>query len=294
MFAFGGCQKELENRVEEQKSKPDEVISFVLTDANNISINAVLNETHAINMMFHTAVTSVSMTTEAIDSISLKLDKSTTVTSWGGESSARYGSGHSLRIGELVWDNLTITESKLSGHHTDGKFGYNFFKDKIIEFDYETNNLNVYSSLPKLKGYDQFQIEFENDSMFIVGSLKIGSEELENRFLIHSGFGGAVLLDDEFVAANQLINRLETIGQGQLKDSFGNVLKTKRVTLPAFSLGKYTMKNIPISIFDGAIRKQKMSVIGGDTLKRFHVLLDLQNFQLYLKPNKFFHSEFKP
>ena len=290
---FAGCQKTQNAGVKDQPSTSVEVIPFEFTDANNISITAMFDDEHSIDMMFHTAVTSVSLTTETIEKYSIDLDQSGSVKSWGGESSARFGRGHKIQIGDLVWKNLMVTESKLSGQKTGGKFGYNFFKDKIIKLDFESNRLQVYSELPIVDEYEPFKVEFEHEMMFVTGALLVGSEKLENRFLIHSGFGGAVLLDDEFVAKNQLATRLETIGESELKDSFGNVLKTRKLVLPAFSLGHSELKNIPISVFEGAIRNQKMSVIGGDLLKRFHIVFDFQASQLYLKPNSLFDSEFK-
>lgn len=96
-------------------------------------------------------------------------------------------------------------------------------------------------------------------------------------------FGGAVLLDDDFVARHKLIERLEAIGESELKDSYGNVFKTKKLVLPAFSLGHAKLKNIPISVFEGAIRNQKMSVIGSDVLKRFHIVFDFRKFETLSK-----------
>jgi len=290
---FIGCQNPPNAQVEEYESSIDEVIPFELTDANNISIKAVLNDKQNIDLMFHTAVTSVSLTTETIEKNSVDLDQSGSVRSWGGESSARFGGGHKIQIGNLVWEDLLVTESKLSGQKTGGKFGYNFFKDQIIKLDFEASTVHVHSVLPNIDDYEKFNIEFENEMMFVTGSLLVGSNQLVNRFLIHSGFGGAVLLDDEFVARHKLIERLEAIGESELKDSYGNVLKTKKLVLPAFSLGHAKLKNIPISVFEGAIRNQKMSVIGGDVLKRFHIVFDFRNSKLYLKPNSLFNSKFK-
>jgi hypothetical protein len=109
--------------------------------------------------------------------------------------------------------------------------------------------------------------------------------------MIHSGFGGTILLDNDFVAKNKL-DRFETVSESELRDSFGNVLKTKKVSLPELSFGESTFSKMPVGFFEGAIGKQKMSVVGGDVLKRFNILIGLDRTEIYLKPNSLFNNAF--
>ena len=67
--------------------------------------------------------------------------------------------------------------------------------------------------------------------MFLEGIIKIGEVGYKNRFLIHSGYGGTLLFDNEFVEANNLGTQLEIIDEKVLKDSYGNSLKTKKAIL---------------------------------------------------------------
>jgi len=292
VLASAGCGNESTSSLDDQTTEPKERIPFTLTEANNISIAAILDDKHPIRVMLHTAVSSASITTETINRFSLPFEQTATVNSWGGENSARFSSGHSIHIGNSAWTELTITESTLSGQNTDGKIGYNFFHDKIVQFDFESCSLNLFTSLPSVDDYETLSIEIEHDLMFIVGSLGEGTEKIENRFLIHSGFGGAVLLDDQFVTEHRMTERLNTVGESELKDSFGNILKTKKVLLPTFALGGFALQNVPLLVFEGAIKNQKFSVIGCDLLKRFHLIIDYQNRHLYLKPNSLYESEF--
>ncbi len=270
------------------------IIPFNLTESNNISIAAKLNSEHEVNLMFHTGVDSMSLTKATVEKLNMKMDQTGIAESWGGKSDMRFSSGNSLRIQDWNWNGLTITESQHSGDQTDGKFGPNLFAGKIIELDFEKSRMTIHDRLPHDVGdYDKLDIELDRGSMFVVGKLKIDDAEILNRFMIHSGFGGALLLDDKFVRDNQVGSRLETISESQLKDSYGNVLKTRKVILPSISFGDSTFTDVPIGIFDGAMGRQSMSVMGGEMLKRFKVLLDISNSKIYLQPNEYFHAEFQ-
>jgi len=93
------------------------------------------------------------------------------------------------------------------------------------------------------------------------------------------------LLDDAFAVEHELDSRVVILKQQVLKDAYGNELTTKRGIIPAFLLGDVQLSEVPISFFSGAIGRQKMSVLGGDMLKRFNVILDAQRATLYLAPS---------
>ena len=109
---------------------------------------------------------------------------------------------------------------------------------------------------------------------------------INNRFLIHSGHAGSLLFDDKFVADHKLGEQLKVIDTKELKDSYGNVLKVQKAILPRFTLGNTTLTNVPVGFFEGAIGRHKMSIIGGDLLKRFNIIIDAPRTFVYLQPNK--------
>ncbi len=103
--------------------------------------------------------------------------------------------------------------------------------------------------------------------------------------LIHSGYSGSILLDDQFVADNKLGEKLKVIDEKELKDSFGHILKTEKAIMPGFVIGKEKLSNVPVGFFQGAIGRQKMSIMGGDLLKRFNIIIDADRQYIYLKAN---------
>lgn len=273
-------------------------IPFQLTKSNNLLIKATINKTDSVSLMLHTAVDSISLTTESIKKIkSIDFDQTANVNSWGGTGKARHSSKNHLQIGELDWDQQPIFECMHSGHGSDGKFGLNLFRGKFIEIDFEQSTLLIHDSLPELAGandprFQTFDFHVKRESMFLAGSLKVGDANLQQDFMIHSGFSGAILLDDTFVKKNELGKKLETLSESELKDSYGNVIKTRKVRLPELSFGELVFSDVPVGIFDGKVAGQTMSVFGGDLIKRFHWIIDTNKNQIFLRPNEQFNDPF--
>jgi hypothetical protein len=119
----------------------------------------------------------------------------------------------------------------------------------------------------------------------VEGGCVIGAHVFKHPFLIHSGYSGAVLLDDQFVLDNRMDTALKTFGVTQLQDSYGNSIRIKRAFLPQLQLGKQTLARVPAGFFEGALGTQKMSILGGDVLKRFNMIIDAERAYIYLEPN---------
>jgi hypothetical protein len=266
------------------------VIPFELTTYNNISIKAILNNKDTVQLMFHTAASAVTLTETATKNLkSLVFDKSIdNIKSWGGSTNeARVSKFNTLQIEGLKWDSLTITENKNSGQFTDGKFGIDLFKDKVIQVDFEKKEITISEMMPeKLKKYNKLKLSYEDEMMFLEAHCQVNkSNRFVNKFLIHSGYAGSILLDDKFANDNQLSEKLNIIDEKQVKDSYGNVLKVQKAILPSLQIGSTKFTEIPVGFFSGAMGKQKMSFIGGDVLKRFHIIIDAKREFIYVKPN---------
>lgn len=268
-------------------------IPFELTDYNNLKVKAIINQKDTVNLMFHTAANSLTLTEEATKKMkNLIFDRSDNVKSWGGnENSSRFSKSNVLQIGELKWENIPIWENTNSGQQTDGKFGLELFANKVIEIDFDQKLIVLYNQLPaKVKEFEKLKLIFEDEMMFVVGDLQIDQQTMHNKFLVHSGYAGTILLDDQFTVDNAIDSRLKVIDEKTLKDSFGNILKTKKAIVPMVKIGKTTLKEVPVSFFTGALGRQKMSIIGGDLLKRFNIIIDAERANIYLKANKLMNS----
>lgn len=289
LFIFLTQHLSAQEKKQTGKLKKEYSIPFQLTEYNNLSVQAVINQKDTVQLMFHTAANDLTLTEEAIQKLKTIrfTDKTDSIKSWGGSvNSSRLSKNNAVQIAGLTWENVPIWENKNSGQHTDGKFGIDLFKGKAIEIDFDQMMIRIYTSLPaKSKQYTKLDLSFENDDMFIGLGLKIGDSVLLNRFLIHSGYAGALLFDDKFANEHSLGEKLKIVGEKSLKDSYGNVLKTKKAIVSILKIGKEELRDVPVGFFEGAIGRQKMSIMGGDILKRFNWIFDVERKFVYLKPN---------
>ncbi len=277
-------------------SAPVVRIPFTLTAADNLSIHATLNATDELDLMFHTAIDSVSLTKEAIARLSsFTVNECVAVQSWGGTATARQSTGNSLQIGELTWRDLTITESDNSGVGTDGKFGPSLFAGKVVEINFDSRELVIHPTLPAMDGsFQRLDLVSRHGAMSVIGELTVGERHYTTEFMLHTGFGGTALLDDEFVRTHNLGADLEPLGESALKDSYGNEVNTRKVRLPALRFGTTTFTDVPVGIFEGKIGSQRTSIVGSGLLKRYNLIIDAENHHVYVSPSKLIGAPFAP
>ncbi len=282
----------IESGEEPSELPPVAVIPFQLSSQNNLIVQATLNGQDTVDLMFHTGVTGVSLIRSAADKVpSVAWNQSAAVTTWGGEAEARFSESNALRIGDLEWEGVSLTEGLLSGERTDGKFGPNLFGERVLEIDFDRQVLVVHEKLPKsLDGFESLPLEIGETGLWVAVRLQVGEEWLTNDFMIHTGYRGTALLDDTFVKAHDLSERLPVLSESELRDSHGNVLKTRKVLLSSLCFGDDCFDDVPVGLFAGAIRRQPISVVGGDLLKRFHLVLDFPGSRLWLRPNARFED----
>lgn len=270
---------------------PD-TIPFILTEHNNLSVEAVINELDTVQLMFHTAASGITLIAEASARLgAIEWREGDKVKSWGGENEARYSNNNTLQIGSFRWDSLVIWENERSGPETDGKFGPHLFAGKAIEINFDNRQIIIHSSLPEnITGYEKLPLHSEDGFMFIEAISRVGGKDYPNRFLIHTGYGGSILYADQFVKESEIGSHINITSEQSLKDSYGNTIQTKKGELPYLSIGQMAFENISVGFFEGSIGRQQMSVMGGEMLRRFNLIIHPDRTAIYVAANRSNHK----
>ena len=269
----------------------NDTIKFLLNEHNNIKVQAILNKVDTLSLMFHTDINSISLTPDKSKKFKIdKTEKSGNATSWTGTGDVTYIENNMLSISHLKWEDITVWLDMLSGPNTDGKFGPNLFADKVIELNYD-QNIIVLHNTEHLKINPSEFLSFnlkpnEYNSLIVQGTMKSKGRVVKHDFILHSGYGGTIILDDKIRKSNEIFNQLPVIDKNVLKDSFGNDILTKKVLLDHFELFNQEFNKLPISYFESDLEIQKTSVIGGAMLKRFNMFIDLSKSQIHVSKNK--------
>ncbi|MCL2651579.1 MAG: retropepsin-like domain-containing protein [Candidatus Azobacteroides sp.] len=157
--------------------------------------------------------------------------------------------------------------------------GWEFFENKIIEFDFQNQHILVYNELPSVVEYSKIKIiKSQNSYLLIPAQVVIQGKTIEATVLIDTGCNSFVALSS---------NRIEKQGIDTKKAYFGKATVSGGL-MPGFSIPADTIK-----IGDLYVANQNMQVsfdnfshtglLGTKTLENFSVILDLINFDLYLK-----------
>ena len=87
--------------------------------------------------------------------------------------------------------------------------------------------IRLHESLPeKVQGWKRLPARVEIGAMLIDGNLQLSKQRISHSFLLHSGYSGFALLDDEFVARHEAIQWLQILEECELTNSSGKKLKT--------------------------------------------------------------------
>ncbi len=273
------------------------VIPFQLKDGLTIAVPAEINA-QKVELMLHTGEDSVVLTEEAVQQLrDFRISGVEDVVSWGGAASSKISRGNRLRIGDHEWVDQTIFVDTYSGPGTDGKFGPALFDGRPMEISFDRRELYVHTSLPEKlltakSPFQQLPITLRDQNAFVELEFGVAGTRIKHWFMIHSGFTGTLILDDTLVKEHDLVSSLQPISERELKDSFGNIIKAKKVVAKTISLGTTEFSNVPIELFDSPIEIQKTSILGTELLRRFTVVLDMRGGHVYLQPNAFTEEAF--
>lgn len=210
---------------------------------------------------------------------------------------------HGLKsVGHLLYVVLD-QDFNLSSHigiPVNGIIGYAFFKNNLIEINYQKKRITVYRDIKKYrrkieKKFQEVPISIERSKPYVHCSVIIDSNEIPTKLLIDTGNGDALWL---FENESKKIRIPEKNFKDYLGQGFSGDIEGKRAQIRKFSLSKFDFYK-PIAAFPDStsikhvrIVVDRVGSVGSEIMRRFIVVFDYPNDKMYLKKNGDFNDPF--
>ena len=283
-------------KYQQQIPATHDTIPFVLTDGNNITLQVLLNYQDTLDLMFDCGGTVPHITYDALTEKTDLLREIPDIMMGKRNPNWRdLGTKNTMQIGNLHWKNLVIYPTRVSGHFTDGRIGWDFFDGRILEIDYENNWFIVHSSLTEIPtDYSDFEMLFRQEAFYLAGNITVEGKTYGNKFLLDSGFNRALLLDSLLNKQQNFPTDLPVLKTTSLKDGRGKKYVTKIVNIEQVNFGNLTIKNVPTQLLNTPNPAGfPVHFAGNELMKRFNTIYDFQENKIYLKPNNLWNVPYK-
>jgi hypothetical protein len=268
-----------------QKARLSDSIALTLNAQNTIFVKAIFNETDTLNLNFDTGTTELILTTSTLNE---KLKSAPQL----------YNTFYHLKIGKTEY-KTKVYDAALTGHGTDGRFGWDFFKSNVIELNYDLNLMIIHSSLPENVARDnqfaKLKMEFFKDLFLVESEIKQAGVTNKDLFLFDTGYQRTAMLDNDLLKAGKFpTEKMEVIKKVIMKGAQGNEIPVITSNLNRLKIGKHQLKNVPIQqlTLNKPLKDKNIHILGNEVLKRFNVFLDFQNKVVYLKPNHLYNDKY--
>ena len=267
--------KAYENDAVKSETFPD-TIPFILNNFDAIQVQSIVNNSDTLNLHFDLGTLDFRFTKPAFSKIrQKKIDK--------------------IQMGKCHWDAPNVQIANNASHGMDGRFGWRAFDGKIVEINYDKNILIVHSKLQKIeKGYVRSYIKFIQSLFCIEAAIQIDQKNYIGNFLVDTGSDLAMVLDSAWLMEQHFPENQKVIRKSSFSDGAGRKYETTIISIPQVSLNSFKLKNVPTSKlgFKSPVGSQ-INYFGNELLKRFNMIIDLQNDSIYLKSNTLFSSHYK-
>ncbi|MEO8239071.1 MAG: PDZ domain-containing protein [Flavobacterium sp.] len=184
------------------------------------------------------------------------------------------------------------------GIPVNGIIGYKFFRNNIVEINYQKKKVFVYQNNEEIrkrldKKFKILPVTIERSKPYIVATAVVDDVSIPAKLLIDIGNS-----DSFWIFQNDKIKLPEKNFPDFLGKGFSGDIEGHRAKISKFSIADFEFKNPIVSFPDSSsIKNVKMVAnrigsVGGEILKRFTIILDYADHKMYLKKNNKFHEPF--
>jgi hypothetical protein len=181
------------------------------------------------------------------------------------------------------------------GEKIDGIIGYSFFTRYIVQINYDSLRISVYSKGTFRYPKGGYMLRPVIASLPIMSAQVSDARKVENRFYFDTGAGLCSLLSTDFASDSNLLDSRKASFFTQAQ-GLGGKATMKLTTLREVRIGPFKFRKVPTYIFDDQYNVTSYpnlgGLIGNDILRRFNVILNYDRRMIYLTPNSHYRELF--
>ncbi|UUC45016.1 PDZ domain-containing protein [Flavobacterium cerinum] len=283
------------------------VIPFVFVD-NLIIIPVEINNAKLNMLLDSGSEPSLIFSFPQNDTIQLYNTKKIRISGLGSEEVAEglLSQKNRLSVSEYVDTNfeiLVILDEKLNfssriGIPVNGILGYSFFRNHLVEIDYQKKKITLYKNNDllkkrRIKSFTAIPLDIVNGRPYINVNARLDEKEFQLKLLMDTGLtDGLWLFEDDKIKCNDKYFE-DVLGEG-----IGGTIYGKKSRLSEITTAHFRFKEPLVSYPDTtsykqlSIIKNRNGSLGGEILKRFNLIVDYGGKQLLVKKNKMFDDPF--
>jgi len=252
---------------------PD-TIPFTLRGAR-IYFQGILNGNEPVSIQFDTGAGTSCVNKQSSDRLKLSFTRKIVVSNSSGINESRRSMNNTLSLGKLQLENLSLAEVSNMQPGEDLIIGTSYFRDKIIEIDYDKLLFIVRDRLP------DYTKTFSRQAMVYGLNLKTrilhDGKKYDFWFGFDTGRDGTMLLREDFTEQPGVWENLKEL----------TILNGRKIVRLDATVGGVTFKDIVTNAADPTkpAARRAGSLLGNAILNHFNVILDYRKGYIYLKPN---------
>ncbi|MBS1662582.1 MAG: aspartyl protease family protein [Bacteroidetes bacterium] len=181
------------------------------------------------------------------------------------------------------------------GEKVDGIIGYSFLTRYIVQINYDSLKINVYSKGSFRYPKGGYLLRPVIASLPILNAQVSDAQKIPSRFYFDTGAGLCTLLSSDFVSDSALLDSRKKSYYTQAQ-GLGGKATMKLTTVREVRIGPFRFRKVPTYIFDDQYNVTSYpnlgGLIGNDILRRFNVILNYSNRMIYLTPNTHYREQF--
>jgi hypothetical protein len=218
-----------------------------------------------------------------------------------GVSQVKFLRNQVLHLPGLSVDSLDFHVSdydiltSVYGEKIDGIIGRSFFSRYIVEINYDSLRVSVYSQGSFHYPRAAYQIRPVIPNLPIISAETEDARKILGRYFFDTGAGLCALFSNDFINDSSQLSRKKKFFLTQAQGLGGKA--TMRLTvIDEVRLGPFRFHKVPVYLFDDlnniTAYPNLCGLIGNDILRRFNVILNYDRRVFCLTPNSHYHDQF--